>query len=353
MGDMPLVCHQATVTPPALEFMHLAGLSPPKNLLPYSTGSEAIALARQRIELGERLVFIYPPLPGVGTADELLVPVTAYGVFNDKRRIPEFVDEKYLPKRQIISRQKFTELKDLLPEQPVFVKAGVEGASGAGQDVRYCPDESAWQEAIQFYHERKDDLSGLVIEEAISVSTCWCLGVTILDDGCHYLGGAIQLFDKPAKQTGNRIDPDFPVPDEAIQIAIVIAEEAMRRGYRGVAGFDIGIDANNKLFVFDLNFRLNSCTSQLMIYDHVTQRTGARVSQSWQIEKTGSISNLLERLAPFAEAGVFIPFRMFDQETYNACCPGIEAQSVVTGVIVAESVVEIESLDATMKQALV
>lgn len=352
MGDMPLICHRAVATSPALEFMRLAGLNPPKILLTYSTEAEAISLARQRIKLGERLAYVYPPLPGVEAAEDLLVPVALYGQLNDKRRIPEFVSEKYLPKRQVIPKERIAELTDRWPGRPVFVKAGVEGAAGGGLDVKYCHDETTWRKAIHWFQERQDELSGLVIEEEIDVQTCWCLGLSILDADCQYLGGAIQLFDKPAVQSGSRIDPDFAVPDQAVQIALSIADKARKRGYRGIAGFDIGTDANNRLFVFDLNFRLNASTNQLLLYDQVTQRIGARVSQSWQIIQTGSIAGLLERLVPFAENGTFVPLRMFDQETFNECHPEIEAQSVITGMLVADSVADVEALDAAMKQAL-
>lgn len=352
MGDMPLICHRAVVTPPALEFMRLAGLSPPKKLLTYSTEAEAVSLAKQRIDLGERLAYIFPPLHGEDIAAGLLVPATVYGRLNDKIRIPEFVGYEYLPKRQVIQKENIGELLDQSPGYPVFVKAGVEGASGGGHDVRYCDSEASWRKAIQWFQNKQDEVSGLVIEEAIDVQTCWCLGVSILDTGCLYLGAAIQLFDKPPTQTGSRIDPDFSVPDEAGQITLKIAEEARQQGYRGIAGFDIGIDANKNLFVFDLNFRLNSCTNQLLLHGHATRSIGARVSQSWSVSHASSIAGLLERLVPFAEKGVFIPFRMFDQQTFNDIYPEREAESVISGMIVADSVSEIELLDATMRQAL-
>jgi len=64
----------------------------------------------------------------------------------------------------------------------------------------------------------------VLIEQAIDINTCWCLGISVLDAECLYLGSAIQLFDRPGHQVGNRVDPRYPVPDEAITIAL-----AMRR----------------------------------------------------------------------------------------------------------------------------
>lgn len=352
MGDMPLICHRAVATVPALEFMRIAGLSMPTSLLTYSTEEEALSLARQRISFGERIAYVYYPLPGVNTPKDLLVSCATYKHLNNKSHIPEFINQEYIPERCMVTIDELETLKDQTSDRPVFVKAAVEGVNGGGTDVKYCYDEASWREAISWFEGRQDGTSGLVIEEAIDVRTCWCLGVSILNAECRFLGGAIQLFDKPAVQIGSRMDPEYPVPSKAIRIALIIAERARKKGYRGIAGFDIGVDRHNNLFVFDLNFRLNLSTNQLLLHDAATKRIGVRISQFWQVKSDSILEYMLGRLMPFVEIGAFVPTRLFDREVFQNDHPETEAKSVVTGIIFADTVAEIEELDAGMKQAL-
>lgn len=352
MGNMPLICHRAVATEPALEFIHLAGLKPPSVLLTYGTADEAIALSRQRIKLGERLAYVYPPMDKLDSPQNLLVPTSLYGRLNDKGRMTEYVEHAYLPHRFVVPANDLDQIIRSAPDHPVFIKASLEGASGAGYDVRYSPDNTSWQSAISWFQERRGDLNGVVVEDAIDVKTCWCMGVSILDSGCRYLGSAIQTFDKPAKQNGNRVDPDNMAPEQAVQVALAIADRAHDEGYRGIAGFDIGIDKKGEFFVFDLNFRLNACTCQLLLHDSATQRIGARISESWSAQCDCALTQVLERLRPFVEKGLFVPTRLFDRDTYLEASPGAEAVSLVNGIIFADTIGKIHGIEASMKQSL-
>ena len=302
----------------------------PSVLLPYGTAEEAIALSRQRIALGERLAYIYPPLPELDRPGNLLVPTSLYGRLNDKGQMSELVTHSYLPSRFVVSVEELNRLKGLpATGRPVFVKASVEEASGGGRDVRYCPDRSSWSSAISWFQEKSGELAGVVVEDAIDVRTCWCMGVSILDSSCCYLGSAIQTFDRPGKQNGNRVDSNNAPSEQAVQIALSIADRAREEGYRGIAGFDIGINTKGKLFVFDLNFRLTACTGQLLLHENASERIGARISQTWKAEGDFALSDALERLRPFVEKGVFIPTRSFDRDTYLETSHEEQAVSLV------------------------
>ena len=304
------------------------------------------------IDLGERLAYFYPPLSELDSDQNLLVSTSLYGRLNDKGRMAEFVDPDYLPNRYMVPIGDLDRVVSLVPDKPVFIKASLEGASGSGRDVFYSSDKTSWQVAISWFIERKGDLNGIVVEDAIDVQTCWCMGVSILDSGCRYLGAAIQIFDEPARQIGSRIDPDNMAPEHAIDISLAIANRAHKEGYRGIAGFDVGIDNNGHLFVFDLNFRLNACTSQLMIHTSAAERIGARISQTWCTQCDCALTIVLVHLQPFVEKGLFVPTRLFDRNTYLESRPNVEALTLVNGIIFANSIGEIQSIEASMNEAL-
>jgi hypothetical protein len=352
MGDMPLICHSALAIPAALEFIKVAGLVPPTHLLTYNTPEEAAALSRKRINLGEKLAYVYPPLNENEFQNNLLVSSSLYGYLNDKAHIPELVESKYIPKRNFLSADKLIQAKDYLPDVPVYIKASVEAASGAGYDVRFCSDKKSRELATSWFSKKSSDLKGIVIEEAIDVKTCWCMGVAIKDEGCDYLGASIQIFDEPAKQSGNRVDNDNMPPIDAVNLTKGIAERAHAVGYRGVAGFDIGIDDNGGLFVFDLNFRLNACTSQLLIHGSASKRIGASISQTWAAQSDRNLQDSLECLLPYVEKGLFVPTRLFDRDTYLETMPGTKAVSLLNGLIFADTIEEVDKLANTLQVSI-
>ncbi len=352
MCDMPLICHKAVATPEALDFIRLSGLFPPSVLLTYCTVEEAIDHARQRIAKGERLATIYPPMHELDKTDNLLVPTMLYGRLNDKANIADFVNQAHFPRRYVIPANKLKQETSSELDYPVFLKASVDGASGAGIDVRYVNDSISWQSSISWFYSKKKELDGVIVEDAIDVIICWCTGVSILDSGCRYLGAAIQLFDKPAQQIGNRIDQNHPPPEQVIHISLQIAKQAYEEGYRGIAGFDIGMDTNGKLFVFDLNFRINASTTQLMIHEKGSERIGASMSQLWSAKCDCALPWALEQLSSFVEKGIFVPTRLFDRAVYFEAPPNVEVFSLVNGIIFADSIKELNNIDLLMKKSL-
>jgi hypothetical protein len=346
MGRMPLICHRAVATPQIQEFLGLAGHTLPSDMDVYDSEEESVALALERARTGERLAYIYPPPSELQTLPCFLVPVPEYNFLNDKSHMPLFVDPRFLPSRQLFPPDALDELAASIPIWPVFVKVAFPGASGLGSDVRFCPNAQSWSDALEWLRDRCAGISAVIVEEAVDILTCWCLNVGVLETGCRYLGAAIQLFDAPARQWGSRIDPDDQPPAQAVELALTIAEKARSRGYLGVCGFDIGVSPKGEVFVFDLNFRLNGSTTQLLLHDAATARAGARVSQSWQRVIPGPLEPLLERLTPFADAGRFVPTRFY------AATEVSDGKSMLTGFVVADTVEEADSLCARLTDAV-
>lgn len=351
-GDMPVICHQAVATPAIQDLYLAAGLPFTNHLMTYTSLQQATALAREQHTAGARLVGFYPPPADWGCEDALLVSTADYGWLNNKLNMPSLVDEDYLPARRLVDEQ--TNLAQLVSTLglPLFAKAAIIGASGAGQDVAWCDNPQQLQDGCRALAERGHNLAGVFVEQAIEVERCWCLGLAITKQDSIYLGAALQLFDMPAQQIGSLVDAAVAPPATVIELARLIADRARQRGYLGLAGFDIAVDRQGKLYVFDLNFRVNSSTAQLLIHEAVEQAHGQCVSKSWQQHSNMPFAELVKKLQPFLRQGQLIPVRLFDAQVYEQHHPGSKAVSTVTGILLAGSVAELEQLQQRIETVL-
>lgn len=345
MWDMPLICSRQVASPLILDFFRQSGLTPARNLMLFETEAESVALARDCISRGYKLACIYPPPVDLQADESLVVPVPLYNWLNDKANLSRLVDESYLPRYQMIEISRLPDLRDIFPGRALFIKACYPGASGAGKDVWYCQDAASRSSALANLDGKKDGLSGIRVEESLDIVSSWCLSLSILDEGVRYIGSATQLFGQPGKQSGSRIDPDQIPPEALVDIALSVAGHAGSLGYRGVAGFDLGVTSEGRPYVFDLNFRIAASTPQILLHGQATARVNARISESWNVMIRGELSPVLHRIAPFVQSGSFVPMRLYE------ATPASKDRSVITGMIVAPTLVELEALNLAMKTA--
>lgn len=346
MGDMPLVCHRNAATPLIQDFFREAGVPPAENLATYATEQEAVAIARAHVQRGAKLAFTYPPPPMPEADAALSIPLSLYHWLNDKANLTELVDAMYVPHSRILPPDSASEIPDFMPGRSVFVKICREGVSGGGSDVHYCREGSSRTDALEWIQTRGAPLTGVRVEEALDISTCWCVNWGIGETGVRYVGAASQLFSAPAQQCGSRIDPAGAPPREVVDIARAIAERARTLGFRGVAGFDVGASPSGRVYVFDLNFRPNACTPQILVHDAAITHTGALISQSWNSTIDGALGPALDRISDFATQSTFLPTRLYEAN------PGCGEKSMITGIVVGGSLDEIEATESEMQSAL-
>lgn len=345
---MPLICHEGVATPQILEFLEMAGLDRPSSLLRYRTESEAIAQARACAARGSRIAYFFPPPAGADAPGMLLVPIALYGPLNNKARLSELVPGAHVPRRSFVPPVEIAGLRARPPEHPVFLKAAVDGATGGGKDLRYCATASDWESAVDWFSGEQDHLAGLIVEDAIPVASTWCLSFAVLPEACVFLGAAEQVFSSIGIQSGSRIDPSNPPPEEAAAICRTIAVKARDLGYLGICGFDVGADAGGRVIVFDLNFRMNGSTPQVLMHAAAAARTGKRVSQSFASPFAGPLSEALARLRPHVEQGRAIPLRIFD----GALAETPDAPSFISGLVLAEDGPRAAELERSISEVL-
>lgn len=346
MGTMPLICSENVASPLILAFFKAAGLEIPPNLFTYKKQEQASEIAREFCERGFRLAYVYPPSIELQADKGLLVPVHLYNWLNDKANLGQLVDPFFLSPYRILDPESSSIPGELFANSELLVKACFPGASGGGKDVLFCPETVSRDNFREWISSRREGISGIRVEKGLDISTSWCVNLAIGERESRYIGAAIQLFSEPSKQNGCRIDPDNEPPDPAVALALSIAERARSLGYRGVAGFDIGVTPEGRVFVFDLNFRLVASTRQVLLHGAATGRINTRISESWNVFIAGPLERALDRIYSFAEAGVFVPASFYEGT------PLSDGKSLISGMIVADTIEGLEEISFGIRTAL-
>ena len=345
LGNMPALCHRNAATEVALDFFRLAGIEPPTCLDTYGSYDEATLLARRFVAEGLRLATIYPQIDSICAFNACLVDPALYGWLNDKTNLEALCPAVAVPNRQILSREAALRLEASELTYPLYAKGAFAGANGGGKSVRFCTNAKEFRDVLAWF-ANIPAYKALILEQEISFTTSWCLNYAVLDKTVRWLGAAEQLFDMPGVQSGNLIDPSHQPPIHAVEIGRDICAAAQARGYRGLAGLDMCIDANGRLVFFDLNFRLCSSTCFILVNGRLEDRTG--VSQTCSFEWPGRLSNALAGLEELARARSFIPLRLYD----GTDCRVEEAPSVVTGLVRASDRDAAQALVTEIKSRL-
>lgn len=327
LGQRPAVRHLAGATPPILAALRDAGLPLDEDTRTYTTLPEAEAQAETLLAAGFRFISPYPLPEGRWPDAAQVVPPALWQALNAKSRLADLVPPDHLPRREVADHAA-ARLRAF--DAPVWVKSGGTRATGAGFAVRRAVDPAAYLAAL-------DDLVALgdpgpvVIEEDIPVVTCWAVQLGITDAGTQWGGASEQLFARPGLQNGTLVDPANPFPDPAL--AIAIGNTARARGFRGLAGLDIGLTPDGRLVVFDPNFRLTSSTMQVMFSDAASTRSGLPVTLSAHVASPLPMDRIIDLIRDPVSDGWFMPTRLVDA----TLLPAAEGQSIVTGFTLGHS----------------
>jgi len=329
LGRMPAMCHRNVATEAAMDFFRLAGIEPPSQLRTYASDDEALTLARRFAADGLRLATIYPHIEPVRGLNAALVDPALYDWLNDKRNLEHLCPAAFTPKRRVLNRDCVPNLQPSEQDYPLIAKGAVAGANGSGEDVRFCKNEKDLAAFLSWFADIPV-FNALILEEAIPFTATWCMNYAVLDREIHWLGGAEQLFSSPAEQSGSCIDPALQPPAEAIDIGKDICAAAQAMGYRGIAGLDMCVDEDGRVYFFDLNFRLASSTCFILLSSAMEDQNlvGLTVGGEFQ----GPISDVLPGLADLARAGRFVPLRLYEGTTSKVA----DAPGVVSGFVRGE-----------------
>jgi hypothetical protein len=335
MGHRPAVRHVSGVTDDILRALADAGLPVDSDIRPYATPEEADAQAERLIAEGFRFVSPYPLPAGRWRDAAQVVPPALWHALNAKDRMEEIVPPAHLPRRE---RMTVEAARARAFGTPVWVKAGGGAVTGWGFAVRQATDADTWHKAVEDI-AALPDARDLIVEEHVDVDTSWGVQLGITDAGTVWGGASEQLFGRPGQIAGSLVDPSNPFPDDAIPVAIAVGEAARARGFRGLAGLDIGRTRDRQIVVFDPNFRFTSSTMQVMFTPAAAARSGLPVSISADAATPRPMAEVIALIrGPIAD-GWFMPTRLLDA----ALLPAAEGKSRVTGFTLGRDRAEAEA----------
>lgn len=345
LGSRSAIRHEASTGPEALAIFRRAGVPIQEEILTYASAQQAQQLADELVAAGKRIFWPYPPPAGRYAEEAHLVAPSVYRYLNAKENMNAIVPADHLPTREILSHE---ELQAFQPTVPVILKASGDAATGWGFAVHPCPDQASFDAARRWFHTHRDSVPAVIVEEFVAVSHCWCAGIAVGRSGTACFGGAEQLFQAPARQSGTVIDPEAEFPAAGITLAESIGEAARHLGFEGIAGLDIGLGPDGRLVVFDPNFRINSSTSQLLFHPSAAERAGLPVSRSFQACIGGPFKDVSARLEAPIEEGWFVPTRIFNGEKH----PLSDGKHIVTGFVLGSVRTETEAIATALEQSL-
>lgn len=341
LGEIPVICHAATATEPALALIKKAGLKIPPVLYTYSSDEEYVQLLKDLEVQKKQIIFQYPqPLEDV-SPHLFWVDPQVVAFLSDKRNIPQLVPAEHVPKRRMMS------LEDLIVEKPTFpivLKTGDGRPTSGGNGVKLIME----QQQLESINETFGDLSTIIVEEYIHNHKNISVHYFVNRQGeIQFLGKSEQLVNEDGCYRSSWISRE--VEDElndVIRAGFQVMENLHTRGYYGIAGFDVLIQQDRFYFI-DLNIRFNASTCGLLLFESILeQHDGKNVVRLCNFEWSNPFSEALPLVESFMNDGHFIPLCLLDSDYLS-----VKNQlSKVVGLVIGHSAGEVENVIEKMEE---
>ncbi|HCZ9410723.1 TPA: ATP-grasp domain-containing protein [Staphylococcus aureus] len=235
---------------------------------------------------------------------------TLFVALNNKARIPEWTNGKFLPKRKVVKIEQFeNEIKNW--EFPFVIKPGDDLPTAGGYGVMICYHDADLQKAITRIKEATAETNSLIIEQKIEEKANYCVQFAYSESlGIQYLGAATQLTDKYGFYNGNENTTN--VPEHVIEAGRQIMENGVNQGFFGVAGFDLLVDEDDNVYAIDLNFRQNGSTSMLLLANELN----SGYQKFYSYHSKGDNTHFFNTILKYVKEGSLYPLSYYDGDWY-------------------------------------
>ncbi|PHK49088.1 L-aspartate--L-methionine ligase LdmS [Staphylococcus edaphicus] len=263
-NHMPVIVHEASVTDKLKRLFETVGQRMPTNIIQFNDQqSYEQTLKKLAQEQQKKIYFQYIHGEDILTKDYYALDKDIFVALNNKARIPEWTNNKFLPRREVVKIEDF-EAAVSLWEFPFVLKPGDDLPTAGGYGVMICYTEEDLAKAKIRIANAKSETDTIIIEQKVEAKANYCVQFAYSEnEGIRYIGTSKQLTDAYGYYSGNQNASD--VPEHVIQAGREIMEIGVSKGYFGVAGFDLLLDDNEDVFAIDLNFRQNGSTSMLLL----------------------------------------------------------------------------------------
>ncbi len=316
VGGLPIVCHQAAVRPAAVQLLGDCGLRLPSEIISYQDWDDLRGIVAGQVRRGRRLGISYG-------ARRLLAPAEAYvnhpdviAELNDKANLADLLPPEAVLERCVVPRDALRPTLERRHADPPFVlKAASRLGSGGGDDVLICRST----EDVDAAERKFARAERVIIETFGDFAATWCVHFAVSNGGVRYCGAAEQVCDERGSYHGNWCRPGPGPADAAVEFARHAAEAGRWRGYRGFVGVDVGQIDGGRWFAFDLNFRNNGSTPQVLLRDAIAEAWGAACTRLCVgVAFGGSFEAMIERLWAFSRRRELLPLLAFDMAEHAA-----------------------------------
>lgn len=341
LGDRATVRHASGTTDEILAFLSEAGLTITEAMRRYREKAEADQHARELVARGHKLFWAFPAALDVCGDEGHLVSPSLWRELNAKKNLHMLAPAGNILPQQVLG---IGSAAGVAFSRPVFVKAAGGISTGAGYMVRFCDSPQAYAEACAWFAEQPG-VDELLVETAAAIRSSWCVSIVVQQDGVQDVAAVEQLFSAPGKQSGSIVDPVNAIPQEGLALARAIGEAGRQRGFRGLAGIDVGLSQDGRIYAFDPNFRFAASASQALLHGAAARRSGLSTSISINDGVATAMPELLSRLRGPMQDGWFIPTRLID----GALLPAANGKCMYTGFVMARDRADALSRLASLK----
>lgn len=342
-GGSPMICPRSGLTDAARDLMTSAGLPWPEQTLPYTTAAEYQEVLRGCVTRSRRVAFehAHPTDPEL---DPLYwIPRDLLILLNDKAELTRFVPAEDCPPRKVMTPAEAAALPYRAGTTMVF-KGSTPMSTGSGGAVVIARGEAE----VRSIGARLGGCERVVVEEFQAFTRTMCINWAADNTGTlHFIGSADQIVDAEGVYVGSWVGASLPPPEPALHLAREVMNRAVKLGYVGYAGVDVGILPDGRPLAFDLNFRLCGSTTTLLWFPLARDRLGPDChARLVAISALDSFEELCRTARRLAEDGILLPLGAFDPS--RSAWPGRRPliRAAVLGRNRAETEARCEALSA-------
>ncbi|MBH9581346.1 ATP-grasp domain-containing protein [Staphylococcus felis] len=312
ISNLPVIVHEASVTHRLETLFQLIGRTIPKNVYTFKNQETyENLLKRLAYEENRHIYFQYVHGEDIVTGDKYAMDKDIFTKLNNKSKIPEWTNGKYLPRRQVVPIEAFNEVIEEW-DLPVVIKPGDELPTAGGYGVMICYTSEDLEAAKKRIARAKHQTDTLIIEECIDAVENYCVQYALHPDhGIVYIGSAKQLTNAYGFYNGNINAID--VPDKVIEAGRELMQIGVDHGFIGIAGFDLLVDAKGDVYAIDLNYRQNGSTSMLLLAPLLK----GKYHKFYSYFADGDNERFFKTIVEYVEKGVLYPLSYYDGDWYQ------------------------------------
>ncbi|QLK86536.1 ATP-grasp domain-containing protein [Staphylococcus sp. 17KM0847] len=312
IADMPVIVHEASVTQKLEKLFQLIGREVPNHVYRFRDQQTYETLLQHlTAEEGRKIYFQYVHGEDIVAPEHYAMDKQIFIDLNNKARIPEWTGGKYLPKREIVSFDDF-ESTVRRWSLPLVIKPGDELPTAGGYGVMICYTQEDLEQAIGRVKKAREATETLIIEQCIDAVENYCVQFAKHPDkGIVYLGAAKQLTNAYGFYNGNTNVQD--VPQQVIEAGYELMQKGVDKGFIGIAGFDLLVDAQDDVYAIDLNYRQNGSTSMLLLEPVLS----GKYHKFYSYFANGDNTRFYNAIVEFVKQGVLYPLSYYDGEWYT------------------------------------